>query len=170
MSTILTDRVVKYLLDQDDVAAVVIRSKDYPEGWIFEDDIYGKVASTGQCAIVISEVGQHASPNQHNTMRFPNLLVDVWADVSRNADLSVKRKDAQARAERVHKILRKHFDLKPNGRLDGGFLVWGSDEQIAAGQGIPIFGSTMGAGPDVSLISNGEGAVMSRVTYYVQTI
>lgn len=54
--------------------------------WIFEDRLFARVEGTESVALVLRQRGSWTSPNGHNTLRFPRLLVEVYVDPTRDSD------------------------------------------------------------------------------------
>lgn len=158
------------LLAQDaDLRPLLGRSVSW-DTWIFSDDPVGvHIENTQKCLIVITENGTHAAPNEHNNARFPKLFVDIWADPTRNADLSVKKKDAKDKIEIILKQINKSLHTVHLSRPAGELIIWGTAEQIATKTGVPILGSKFLTGPDYSPVRDSEGSFMGRVTYGVNT-
>lgn len=136
--------------------------------WIFDENPVGvKVENTGRCLIVINEGSPWTSPNEHNTMRFPRLIVDVWADPTRNTDRSVRVFDAKEKIDEIQKRLDKHFHLVDGGDSHGMPHVWGSLDDLTSGRGVVVTGSTRLTGPEFSSIRDTDGAFMGQFTYGV---
>ena len=136
--------------------------------WIFyENPINVKVENTGKCLLVINEDGTWTSPNDHNTMRFPRVYIDIWADPTRNEDRSVKVNDAKSKIERIQKLLDKHLHLTDAGTRQGMPYIWGTTDQVASKTGVVVAGSHRVDGPTLSPIRDTDGAYMGRMTYGV---
>jgi len=159
---------VRNLLAQDQgLRALLGRSQSW-DTWIFDEHpVNVKVENTGRCLIVVNEEDTWTTPNQHNTMRFPRLFVDIWADPTRNSDKSIKKFDAKKKIEDIQAFVDKHLHLVDSGTPSGEIYIWGTAEQIASKTGVPITGSQRLDGPTFSPISNAEGAYMGRLTYGV---
>lgn len=135
--------------------------------WIFDENPVGvHVENTSRCLIVVSEDDEWTSPNPHNTMRFPQLLVDIWADPTRNPDRSVQRFDAKDKIEEIQALVDKHFHLPDPGTRFGVPHIWGTAEQEATKTGLVIAGSERRS-TQTSPISDSEGSWMRRITYAV---
>lgn len=136
--------------------------------WIFDEDpLNVRVENKGTCLIVINEEDQWTSPNQHNTMKFPRLIFDVWADPTRNADRSKKLNDAKSKIEAIQKYLDKHFHRTDPATPEGMPLMLGTAEEIAAGTGVVITGSFRLSGPTFSPIRDTDGAFMGQFAYAI---
>lgn len=158
-----------FLAQDTALRALLGRSASW-DTWIFSDKPVGvKVEGTQKCLIVINENGGHAAPNEHNTMRFPLMIVDVWADPTRNADGSVKQDDAKDKIEVIFARLKKHFHTVHLSRPNGLPYIWGTDAQITQKTGSIVLGSIQLDEPDYSPVLDGNGAWMGRVRYGVNT-
>lgn len=151
------------------IRALVGRSTKWPDGWIFSDDIYTTLENKSKCAIVITVSGGQ-TPNEHNTVRFPRMTVDVWADPTRNADLSVRVPDAKDKIQTIVEALKKHFHTVNLSDGNGMPRIWGTPVEVAARTGVVILGSSQSTEPDFSPIADAEGAWMGRVQYQVQVL
>lgn len=156
-----------FLAQDAGLRALVGRSASW-DTWIFDENpINVKVENTSRCLIVVNEDGTWTSPNDHNTMTFPQLVIDVWADPTRNEDRSVKVNDAKSKIERIQKYLDKHFHLVDSGTRQGMPYVWGTGAQVASKTGVVVAGSHRMSGPVFSPIRDTDGAYMGRFTYGV---
>lgn len=86
----------------------------YSQGWAFQRTqrspaSYRIVEGTGKACVVLSDRTSWAGPNPHNTARFPALLVEVFADCSRNAQGAVIADDADRRCKQVWDRVDKVF-------------------------------------------------------------
>lgn len=167
------------LLVQDDTLLPLIGSGTLLGPWVFADSPFARIENSQKVLVVITENGSHSPANLHNTVRFPKMYVDVWADPTRNSDNSVHAFDADDKIEAVLAVINKHFhtanlDVPPGAPAyqgaPGSFKVWGTAEQIAARTGVLILGSQFMDGPTYSDVSNSTGTRMGRVWYAVDTI
>jgi hypothetical protein len=154
------------------------RSKTF-DTWIFDQKPRVTLEGTQRVLVVLNEDGVHDQMNAHNTMQFPRLLVDVWADPSRLPDGSVQQDDADDKIKNVTKLLDRHFhtvnlDVPPGTNdlygLPGYPRVWGTATQIKSVSGSVVLGSRRLSGPDFSDVQDGNGARMARLVYAVNTI
>lgn len=159
---------VRNLLAQDEgLKALLGRSASW-DTWIFDQKpVNVKIENTSKCFIVINESGTWAPPNLHNTMLFPRLIIDVWADPTRNANKTVQKFDAQNKVGAIQKFLDKHLHTVDPGTPSGEVRIWGTEEEIAAKTGVVVTGSQRLTGPDFSPIRDSEGSVMGSYTYGV---
>lgn len=103
--------------------------KAFPDGWVFagfDDDgrPFRDVEGTGRAAIVIHDRNEWGV-NQHNTARFPLLMVIIFADSSRAADGTITFRDGILRAKLVNKVVTETFHDAANEDHEwpGGLLV-----------------------------------------------
>ena len=156
-----------FLAQDADLRALLGRSASW-DTWIFDQSpINVRVENTSRCLIVVNEEGQWTSPNPHNTMRFPRLVVDIWADPTRNQDRTVQLFDAKSKVEDIVKIVDRKFHRVDPGTPDGRPLILGTAEQILAKTGVVVTGILRSSGPDYSPIRDCEGAFMGRLVYDV---
>ena len=138
--------------------------------WIFDSEPVGaRFEQNSKCLIVISEENTWTSPNEHNTLRFPRLFVDIWADPDRNPDKSVRISNAKTKIGAIQAFIDKHMHLVDPGTPQGMPFIWGTPDQIANKTGVVIVASERRDGPEFSPIANAQGAWMGRLTYGITT-
>lgn len=76
---------VKYLLDEDNVHAALGVFPDTGTPWLFQHELWGAVEGSQATAAVISRAGGWAGPNEYNTLRFPRISLQIYADPLREA-------------------------------------------------------------------------------------
>lgn len=159
---------IRNLLAQDgDLRALLGRSASW-DTWIFSEELIGvKVEGTQKCLIVVAEDDTWTSPNEHNTMRFPQVFVDIWADPSRNEDKSVRQQDAKDKITAIQPFIDRYLHLVDGANNEGKPRIFGTAEQIEAKTGIVVTGSQRLNGPRFSPIRDSEGSWMGRFTYGV---
>ena len=158
------------LAHQPEVTALLPSSASW-DTWIASEEPVGMaIENTSKCMIVISEGAPWTSPNEHNTLRFPTLLVDIWADPSRNPDKSVKRQDAKDKIVKISTQVNRHMHRVDSGSAAGGMIFWGSAVEIAAKMGVPIFSSVLARGPQFEPVQDSTGSWMGRYVYNIKTI
>jgi hypothetical protein len=79
----------------------------YDDGrmWLWPWGERGQVQGTGRSSIVISTPGSWASANAYNTLRFPRLQVEVYADIDRDDVAGPFYRSAQKKGEDIWVIL-----------------------------------------------------------------
>jgi len=153
--------VVNYLLQQPSVVSTVGADSEGP--WIFSGRPDATIENTGEAMIVVN-VDNGWGANTHNTARFPVITIDIWADPTRNPDLSVRTKDADLKAEAVYLAVDPFLHLV-NANIGGEFIFFGTPEQIANKTGVRIISSSRNDEPSYRPALNDEGAVLATVTY-----
>lgn len=155
-----------YLAQQKDLTDLLASSPNWGT-WIYADKPLGKIENTGKALVVISENGSSDSSNSHNTLAFPRLYVDVWADPTRNPDGSVRQQDADIKIGKIHKLLSKYLHLVDNGTRQGMPICWGNQAQMLTYTGSLINSSQRDGEPTYYDVADGNGARMGSVTYSV---
>ena len=156
------------LLAQDTAITALLGKSVSWDTWIFDENpLNVHVENNSKVLIVVSEGDPWAPANQDNTMSFPTLIVDIWADPSRNSNKSVRQFDAKDKIEAVKALVDQHFHLVDGARPGGQLHIWGTAAQIASKTGLVVTGSTRASGPIYSPIRDTDGAWMGRMTYNV---
>jgi len=160
-------------------SALVGSDAMWPVGWVFPDKPGVVIENTQLCAIVLWEDSPWTDPNPHNTVEFATLVVDIWADPTRNPDKSIKLDNAQDKIKRVAKTVTENFHLVEPGVPAGAAAylgqpgmarVWGTPAQVAARSGIVLVSSVQSAGPQWNPMSNNPGGVRGRYRFNVSYI
>lgn len=159
---------VRNTLAQDDrFREWIPKSKNW-DIWIFnEKPVMANFEGNGKCLIVVNEGEPWTSPNPHSTLAFPTLLVDIWADPDRKPDGTMARDNAKDKIKEIGRIVKSHLHRVDPGGPDGGFIIWGTAQQIATKTGVLVTESKLVGGPIFSPISDVEGAWMGRYTFGV---
>jgi hypothetical protein len=163
MADSLTLSIRNFLAQKHDLTALLGSDSKW-DTWIFADEPFAKIERTGRSMVVITKEGGWTAPNEHNTMKFPRVYVDVWSDPDRNRDGSVKRNNARNKIDAVHDAIAQYLhtvSMHSNGR----FLCWGNREQMDTMTGLIVLGSVRQNEPDYSPVADGNGAWMGRVSY-----
>lgn len=162
---------VRNFLAQREALTDLLGSSQSWATWIFDQKPVGvKVEGTQKCLIVINEYRPFTSPNEHNTMRFPQLTVDIWADPTRNSNKSVKVYDADTKIETIQKQIDAVLHTVDMGTPGGMPHIWGTAAQVAAKTGSVVAGSSRLDGPDYSDVKDSEGTRMGRLLYGVHLV
>ncbi len=85
----LVQGAVKWLLTQSDVTAVVGTFDETASPWLFQHQLWARVEGSQSTAAVLSRAGGWSGANEHNTMRFPRLSLEVYADPLRDTGNNV---------------------------------------------------------------------------------
>ena len=151
------------------LTALLAKSESW-DTWIFEDRPQkAAIENTQKCMIVVSLGSPWASANEHNTLRFPSIYVDIWADPTRDLtkpDRPVKIYDAKDKIEAIFPFVDKFLHRTDSGTVAGNVLIWGTAEQVANKTGVVVAGSHRMSGDiDISPVQDSLGTLMGRVTY-----
>lgn len=154
--TDITKDVQYYLQNSEHVQELVIApyigSDDgWVNGWIFDSKLSTRIENSQRCAIVISYAGGSDTPIPGNSASFPAIVVDIWADPTRDADHSVIVDDAKTKCFTIHEAVKKALHL-PNSQ---GIVF---DETR-------ITSSELLGEPELNPVIDGNGAKMLRARY-----
>ncbi len=161
-----------YLAQQEDLRALLGSSKTW-DTWMWADKPLGKIEGSGKingarsALLVVSEGTQWTTPNEHNTLHFPRIFIDVWADPTRNQDGDVAMQDADNKISAIHRVVSKYLHLVDNGDRKGQPVCWGTAAQMESFKGSLINSSTRAGEPAYADVRDGDGARMAAVTYNV---
>ncbi len=182
MSTRLTLAVRNFVVQDPALQALDIMGKDTGADivwplWVWADRPQRLIENTQKCGIVFSVGRPWTAPNGHNTMKFPTLVMDIWADPTRNSDGSVKKRDAEAKieivADVINKLLHNVNDALPTDApvwmgVRGITRIWGTASEIMNRTGYFVFSSKQASGPEFSDMANNDGGQMGRYTYQLE--
>lgn len=168
MADRLTLSIRNYLAQQPEVRELLGSDKTW-DTWIFADKPYVKIENTGKAMIVIQIDGGWSAPNDHNTMKFPRVFVDVWADPDRNPDGSVKKPNADDKIAKVHDAVMRYLHTV-NMNRNGKPLVWGTKQQMDTYTGVVVAGSAKQNEPEYSDVRDGNGARMASSRYGINQL
>lgn len=157
MTDIVKD--VQYALQEaPGIQALVVEpyiGKDagWVNGWIFDSSLSTRIENTQRCAIVVSYGGGWRPPLDSNTVRFPLVVVDIWADPTRDTDNSVLTHDAKTKCFHIYSEVFKVLHLLDRSTDDGGAIYFDQTRIISS--------ESLGE-PDLSWVQDGNGARMLR--------
>lgn len=154
------------------------RSKTWSDGWIFDGKPYITIEKYSNLALVIiTDAGGWQAPNGHNSSRFPQIFVDVWASPTRHDDGSEVSPDADLLIEDVFDAMRPYLhttNVDVPGRTGDAFIpymgkpghprIWGTAEEISSQTGVRVISSEILGEPTFSDVSDGNGARMGRIS------
>lgn len=157
-----------WLAQQPEVTSL-LGSDEIWATWIFANESpHRRIENTQKCAVVIFVQDAWAPANGHNTLSFPRLFVDVWADPTRASDNSVSVQDAKDKIHSVYKAVDKYLHTLHRSTANGGAIRWGTAAEITDGSASIIVSSERLDGyPALSPVADGNGAWMGRVAYGV---
>lgn len=164
----LTLSIRNYLAQQPDITALLGKSAGW-DTWIFADKPHVKVEQSGKSMVVIQQDNGWTSPNEHNTLMFPRIFVDVWSDPDRNADKSVKVENADDKIIEVQKAISKYLHTVSL-HSKGMPLCWGTKEQMDNWTGALVSGSKRTQETVFSNMTNNPGGRMGSTTYGVNLL
>lgn len=145
---------VTFLYGQPDVLAVLGSDPDGP--WLFQYDLWAKALMEGSesTALVVSSDGGWAGPNLQNTLRFPRLQIDVYADPIRDQRSNMSDPgEVQRRAYQAFQVVDKHLH-----RVNSGTQMWGSVRTVSCNRLTE---------PVVYRVPDGDGLLRCQVYYAV---
>lgn len=123
--------------------------------WIWENNLNNLIENSQKVAVVLSPASSWTSPNTFNSLRFPRLQVDIWADPDRNDDLSVSVQNAKEKINLVHLAMRRYLhSVSPE------IVFWDT---------LRVLGSSNSGDVTYSPVSDSNGAFMGQ-TFYNLTI
>jgi predicted metal-dependent RNase len=168
MADRLTLSIRNYLAQQPEVTSL-LGHDDTWDTWIFADKPYAQIEKTGKAMLVIQMDNGWTAPNPHNTMKFPRIYVDVWADPDRNKDGSVKKSNADDKIIKVQDAVMK-FLHTVSMNMHGKPIVWGTAAQMKTYTGVIINGSAKTTETVFNDVTDGGGARMGSSVYGVNQL
>ncbi len=141
---------VKFLKAQADIHAVV-GAYDDSTPWIFQDKPLVTIEQTSSIAVVVWYAGGWAGPNPHNTLRFPRIGIDMYADPQRASGNATRLGETRTRITAAFKVLDRHLHMAA-----GGQQYWGT---------VRICGSTRLSEPAIYEVDNTDGVLRLQVFY-----
>lgn len=153
----------------------LLAKSDAWDTWIFDErPVKVAIENTSKCMIVVSSADSYSGANDHNTMRFPQVYVDVWADPTRDTTRPgrpVKIYDAEMKIEKIFKHVDAFLHRTDPGSPAGGVLIWGTAAQVAAQTGVILAGSHRISGEvSISQVKDSEGTLMGRIAYGINLL
>jgi hypothetical protein len=157
MSTpVTTDDVVqgcvKFLKVQTDVQGV-LGSYDDNTPWVFQDFSLVTVEQTSSVVAVVWYAGGWAGANPHNTMAFPRIGLDLYADPQRVDANATRFAETRLRVVAAYKVIDRHLHM-----VDGQ-AYWGT---------VRICGSTRLSEPAIDPVTDTDGVLRLQVFYGVE--
>ncbi len=145
---------VAFLYSKPDVLAVLGSDPDGP--WLFQYELWAKdlIEGSESTALVISSDGGWAGPNLQNTLRFPRLQIDVYADPIRDHGNNViDPGEVQRRAYRAFQVVDKYLH-----RVNSETQMWGTIRTVSCSRLTE---------PVVYRVPDGDGLLRCQVYYAV---
>lgn len=136
-----------------DVLAVLgVNDDDVP--LLFQNTPFGRIECTQSTALVLSQMGGWAGPNDFNTMRFPRLSVEIYVDPLRDSmNNPIDPGEAHRRASNAFNVIDRRLH-----RPQSGVQMWGTVRTIAC--------LRLGE-PNVFGVPGGDGMLRLHVFYGV---
>lgn len=138
----ITRACYRYLAAQPDLVALL--GDDGGTPWIFQFHLQATVAGSQTSALVISQSGSWQSPNDHNTAKFPRLVLTIYSDPDRTVQ-NFEQLAAETRARLVYDALDLHMH-RPTNEPQLWSDVW---TLKCASLGDPRFGVLDASAPEV---------------------
>lgn len=152
-----------------ELQALLGSSTKWPQ-WVFVDKPQVKLENTEKALIVISTYRPWAGMNLHNTQEFPTVIVDIYADPTRNSDNSVQIEDAELKIAPIAKIVKRHFHTVNMSGPNGQALQWGTQAQVDANQGQFVSGSHLVDESEATDLPNIQGAQVASYRFGVNLV
>lgn len=146
--------VVRWLLTLSDITAVLGTYPSTGSPWLLQHQLHGTVEGSQSTAAVIGRAGGWSGANEHNTLRFPRLSLEIYADPIRDAAGNViDPGEAHRRMEMVFTTFDAYLHRPADPELN-----WGSLRVIAA---------TRQAEPVVYAVPDGDGLLRGQTFYAI---
>lgn len=163
---ILTENLVEHLLDAPEIQALVTKGTigsdpvKYPRGYIFEGKPYVPIDNLNRSSVVVvTSSGTWGSPLRGSRLRFPRIIIDIWAAPTKDADGNVAEFDADDVIEEVFDAMYPYIHLTHRTPTNGGLFRWESAN---------IVDSEILSGPTNRNVSNAKHSRMGTVEVGVQ--
>ena len=122
---------------------------------LFQYETWTPIEGSSSTACVINNDGGWTGPNQHNTLRFPRLLVEILADPMRDSGFNnTDSGEVRRRATAAFTAIDAHLH-----RPQGGTMLWGQ---------LRVVESVRLTEPMIYRVPDGDGLVRLQ-TYYAVT-
>jgi len=144
----------RHLAEQEDLTALLGSGNGY-DTWIFQNRLYVPVEQTGKAALLIRQQGSWSSPNAHNTVRFPMIVIEVYVDPKRDDLRNSVSFNLQPQIDEIFQELDKALH-----RAKGKVEMWST---------LRTLGSERMSEPDYFPQQDTENVWVARVTYAVTT-
>lgn len=147
---------VKFLQSKPDVRAVLGGYEGTNVAWLFQHRMWVDVEGTSSTAAMIGRDGGWAGANLHNTMRFPRVTMEIWADPLRDDGRNaVDPGEVYRRIDRAYEVIDSYLH-----RPQGGQQMWGT---------VRTLDCTRLTEPTVYEVPDGDGLLRLLVAYAVAT-
>lgn len=124
MAMSLAEGARAHLVQFSAVRAVLGSGKGFST-WVFrgQDDMakpFVNMEGTGAAAVLVRQQGGWSSPNRHNTMTFPRLVVEVYVDPERDMHGNEISPDVMGRFTQIQAVLDRYLR-----NMDHREVMWG---------------------------------------------
>jgi hypothetical protein len=144
---------VKYLVALTDIKAVLGAETDGTP-WLFQHTLWVTMEQSQGTAAVIQHAGGWAGANEHNTLRFPRLGLEIWADPIRDSGGNVT---APGETQRRIQAAYDAFDKRLH-RPAPATQMWGTVRTVSCVR--------LGE-PTIYLVPDGDGLLRLQGFYAV---
>lgn len=148
----LTLSLRRFLVGIPEVTATVGSDLQW-DSWIFRERLYAMVEGSGEVAVVLNTAGAWTSPNAHNTLRTPRLLIEIYADPTRNSAKQIHERDAGDKALTTFEAIDRYLH-----NVSGHATMWDD---------LRIVKSTRLDEPELFDVPDGDGLIRAQVFYAV---
>lgn len=150
MADTVVTAVQKFLASQT-VVTDLLGSDSTFGPWVFQDKLHRNLANSQTCAIVINAADSWTSPNPHNTMRFPQVTLALFADPQRDSQNRLTTDDTTTKIENLHAAVFSVMHL-----TDATEQMWGD---------LRVLRSSCLNEPQVRPFIDGDHAASALITY-----
>lgn len=117
---------IKFLSAKPDIIAALGTNSD-GSPMLFGYNNWAEMEGTQSTCAILSNEGGWASPNIHNTLRFPRLELNIWADPIRDPINNLKNPhEVMLRIEAVFELFDRYLH-----RVAGETQMWGQIRTVA---------------------------------------
>lgn len=121
---------------------------------IFQYQPWAKLEGTCSTCAVITNDGGWVAANPHNTLRFPRITLNIWADPLRdNVNNVVDPGEVMRRAFATYRVFDKYLH-----RTAGAEVMWGQ---------LRVLASVRLVEPTIYVVPDGDGLVRCQVLYAI---
>jgi len=114
---------VKWLESKSDLTVMLGEFEEFPnQYYLFQYEMGVVLEGTQKAAVVVDQMGSWASPNVHNSMKFPRLKIEIWVDPIRDPERNfVNRSETRRRMNAIYNTVDRYLH-----RPQGGEQIWGT--------------------------------------------
>lgn len=155
----------------------------FTDGFVFDSEIPRPLDDQSDTACIVFAEDTWSPMNEYNTLRFPLLLVDIWAAPERDSTGSVIENTADDLIEEIFNAILPYFHtvdrgvpgntgspLVPYMGLPGMPRYWGTASEIAGKTGYPIVSSVCIAIQEPRDVVGGNGVRFRSHRFGIEAI